>query len=145
MRSFSRPCHPFWGVACVLLFLVGCNRGTPTVKLEGKIVKDGTAISLGQGESLTLSFGGTDAAGKPADVGAAVEPDGTFVVSKIPVGKYKLKVGIASSSNDPAGLAQMAKLNKEFEAANAKLEYDVTSDSNQQLTVDAGKGTVTKR
>jgi len=118
--------------------------------VEGKVVRDGTPVKSQQDQPLNLSFNGTDAKGAAVVFPAAVDSDGNFSVKGtdgkgIPPGKYKLAVAVSGGGSDPAGIAKMAALNKDFAAANAKLEYEVTADSPQKIQVDVGKGTVTKQ
>jgi hypothetical protein len=125
-------------LAGVALALFGCADGKK-VNVEGQIVKNGQALSLGEGETLNLTFTGAENKQYPA----TVRNDGTFVARHLPPGKYHLAVRLDTGANDPAGLKKSAQANKEFESANAKLEYEVTDDSGQQITIDAGKGTAT--
>ncbi len=146
MRSFSNRRPGIWLTACTLLLLSGCGGGSgKKVNLEGKIVKDGQPYKPSAGESLSIAFKGTDADGKPSTFGGAITPEGTFVANNIPPGKYKVQINLTSGGTTPAELAKSEKLNKQFEAVNSKLEYEVTSDATQKLDVDVGKGTVAKQ
>jgi hypothetical protein len=125
------------------LLLSGC--GPKRVKIEGKVVREGQPLKVGQGEKLNLSLTGTDDKGSPAGFVATLNGDGGFVLDNIPTGKYQLRLNIIGGGSDPADLAKFNEINKQFEAANAKLEYEVTADSTQTITVDVGKVTVTKQ
>jgi hypothetical protein len=125
-----------------LLLLSGCGG---TAKVEGKILNNGAAVTIREGEFLNVSFHGTNAKGAPTVVPADVKPDGTFVADKVPPGKYKVVIAAGAATNDDAGLARTVELNKPFEAAKGKLECEITGGGTQRLTVDVGKGTVDKQ
>jgi hypothetical protein len=144
-QAFASRLRWFAGVAAALL-LFGCGGGGKGgVKVEGKIVKNGQAVKVEEGMTLSLGFAGTDAKGGAAVFPAAVSSDGTFVAEHVLPGKYKIRVGLGGGSNDPKGLAKLKELNKPFEAASESLEYDVTGDSGQRITVDVGTGKAAKQ
>jgi hypothetical protein len=136
---------PWIAAAGIVFLLCGCGGGGKGVKVEGKLVKDGQPLTAGKDEMLNLSFTGKNAQGADAVFGAIVQSDGTFVVNDVPPGKFKLHVSISGGGSEPASLKKMEGVNKEFEAGNAKLEYEVTAEAVQHITVDAKKGTAVKQ
>ena len=129
------------------LFLPGC--GPPKgVKIEGTIVKGGQPFPLPQGATLNLAFKGKGFKGEDATFAAEVSPNGSFVVNGandrgIPPGKYVLSVNLTLASTDPAALARMEEINRQFAAINGK-EAEISSAANQKITIDIANGTVSK-
>ncbi len=75
----------------LLAATVGC--GASGIDVDGKVVKSGTPYSLGENESISITFTGED--GKTGT--ASVQPDGSFTVKDptgkpIKAGKYKVSV-----------------------------------------------------
>jgi hypothetical protein len=135
-------------LTCTAFFLSGCGGGDKGVKVEGRIVRDGQPFAAAQGETVNLSFAGKNAKGEEAVYPAKVNADGSFVVDGpggkgIPPGSYKLRLNVGSEGSDPASLAKLEKTNQQFARIDNK-ECQVTSESNQKLTIDVTKGTIGK-
>jgi hypothetical protein len=135
--------------ACVVLLFLGCGPAGG-VKLQGKIVKDGQPYAAPSGETLTLSLNGKDAEGKAAIYPAAVNSsDGTFDLkgtngAGVPPGTYQINLSTSTASTDPAALNKMDELKQKFAAVNGKDCVIAAGDAGKTITIDIGKGTVTK-
>ena len=73
--------------------------------------------------------------------------DQSFVTSEIVPGKYKVTVQISPYPDPESKQRQPAidALNKQFgQVDKTKLTYEVTNDAKQTITLDMGKGEVTK-
>jgi len=134
-------------LVCGAFLCAGC--GTKGVKVEGKIVKDGQAYTVPQGESLSLSFNGKGPNGEDRTYPATVTgSDGTFVANGVegkgvPPGKYQVQLNRTVTGSDPASLAKMATINREFTHINGK-EVEFTTEPVQKITIDIAKGTISK-
>ena len=65
----------------------------------------------------------------------------------LPPGKYKITVEAAPYSSGPDADQRRAvwnAMNKLYNTTNSKLDYEVTTDPTQTITIDLVKGTVTK-
>jgi hypothetical protein len=131
----------FLALACAALPLLGCG-GSKAVKVDGKIVKNGAPFTASGNDILGLAFQGEGAEAKSFP--ATVKQDGTFVANGVAPGHYKLRVSLTSGANDAASLAKSKELNRQFDAVNNKLDYEV-SGGDQSITIDIEKGTVTKQ
>jgi hypothetical protein len=135
-------------MACAAFLFVGC--GSPGVKVEGQLVKDGKPFVPPTGQMLSLSFIGKDADGKEQSLGAAVNStDGSFAVtgpkgSGIPPGTYKVKLSVSTESSDPDSLNRIETLNSQFALINQKDCVIEAGDAGKKITIDVSKGTVTK-
>ncbi len=136
-------------LACFALLLCGCGGGSKGVKVEGKLLKDGQPFKAQQGELLSLSFRGKDAKGSDVICPAKVASDGTFTVAgpkggdRVPPGNYKINLSVTLQGTDGASLAKAATINEQFSLIQGK-EYEVTAEPTQTVTIDVGKGTLSK-
>jgi hypothetical protein len=139
MKYLSGTRQPLLIVAGTALLLFGCGGGKGGGTIEGKVVRNGTAITVAETDILNVSFLGSD----NKAFGGVVHKDGTFVVNDIPAGHYKLRLTLAPVSNDTASLEKSEKASKVYEAVNNKLEYEV--GGSETITIDIENGTVTKK
>jgi hypothetical protein len=139
MKYLSGTPHSLLLVAGTALLLFGCGGGKGGGTIEGKVVRNGTPITVAETDILNLSFLGADSKA----FGGVVNKDGTFVVNDIPPGHYKLRLTLTAGSNDPASMAKSEKEGKQYNAVNNKLEYEV--GGSETITIDIENGTVTKK
>jgi len=133
----------------LLLAVTGCG-GTAPVPVKGKLVLP-QGYNLVETDNVQITFQPEDETGRggTAEVNAK---DGTFVANSasrkgvIP-GKYKIAVKITpypgmkeSKERQPA----FDTLNKSFDVAKSKLSCEIAPGAEQTLTIDLGKGAVTK-
>jgi hypothetical protein len=142
---FGSRCACF-AVGLVVLFASGCGGAPKMVKVEGKLMKGPQPFTPTAGESVRISFSGKGPKGEDADYGAEVSAtDGSFVVNAagggVPVGRYKVTVSSSMTGSDPASLAKMGTINKQFAGITGK-EYEVT-DNPHNISIDIISGTFT--
>jgi len=74
------------GFLAAAVILVGCSSGVKTAKVNGKVTYKNQPVTGG-----TIVFRSTDNP-KANPASAAINPDGTFSVDKVPVGKVTVTV-----------------------------------------------------
>jgi hypothetical protein len=129
----------------VLALGSGCSEKSSTI--SGKLVLP-SGVKLEQQDSVTVGFLPDPAAeGKTGATAAVNIADSTFTAKDLKPGKYKLTVNITPYPGDP-NTAKRAKavesLNEKHNAGSTKLRYDVTNESQQSITVDLTKDSVSK-
>lgn len=123
-------------VLCLALFVAACSLtgcGAGGVDVDGKVVKDGSAYSLAEGEAINISLQGDGASGN-----ATVNKDGTFVAKKsdgkaLPPGQYKV-----SLTHYPPTAAAGKGGPPQPKTKTAGETWDVSS-SNKSFTLDISK------
>jgi hypothetical protein len=142
-KNVNRFGHRLAVAAAVLLMAVtGCS-GDKTKTVSGKITLPANA-KLIETDTIELLFASTEAGGKsyPANVSSK---DLSFT-AKVPPGKYRVQVAVKTYP----GEKESQKRSQEFEALNTgfgsgtPLNYEVTGDATQKITVDLGKKSVAK-
>lgn len=131
----------------VAILLVGCDSSTPGVSVKVSVASQ--KVKLEDTDNIEVVFT-PEGKGEPA--GAA----GSFKTQPLTAtrgtapgvvpGKYKLTVKVTPY----AGMAPqrdqvMAEFNKRFDATNSKLNYEVTADKEQAVSIDLDANTVTKK
>lgn len=122
----------------VAVLLVGCAGGKKDgVPVEGQVVKNGTPLTLGEEESLTITLTAEDGT---TTYKTGVTPDGKFHLQTpsgdpIPVGKYKVHY-VYQQPPSPYTKKTPFNISKELPAP-----WEV-SPSNRTFTLEIGKGSV---
>jgi len=130
--------------AVALAFLpAGCG-GKKPVNVTGKLVLP-SKFKLKDTDTIQLIFVPDDKTDTTAV--ATVEKTGEFKSSTVVPGKYKVTVKVDPYAGEPGNDKRQKEFegfNKAHDLANSKLTYDFTSDSNQSITIDTEKDTITK-
>jgi hypothetical protein len=135
------------GVLLAVGLASGCGRSDGVI-VTGTLQKDGKVYGFGPNEQLQISMVGNDPAGKPyntvADLNAT---DGTLTFRGptgrgVPPGTYKITV---SSRLFSGPKRKGDRFSDEFGPENTPLTYTVTTDVPQEIVIDLGKKTVTKK
>jgi hypothetical protein len=110
--------------SCLLLGLAGCAKPVKKVAIQGAITQNGKPVTTSSRGFVQVIFYPGDATVQNAtSVPAVVDSQkGTYEVSAIPVGKYK----VAVQQLDPAPATD--KLKGAFNATNTKIVRDITAD-----------------
>ncbi len=134
-----------------LLFLAGCSSGPKTVKLTGTVVLP-PGLTLGKDDGGQITFV-PETEGLPAAAAVFKADNLSFTPNTaekngIVPGKYKIAVSIeiypGTKGSEQRRQWLDAQYNKNFDQNNTKLTYEVTNEPEQSITIDLGKGTVTK-
>jgi hypothetical protein len=136
-----------WAFAAALFLLlglvVGCG-GTGSVQVRGTLQRDGKPYQFAKNEQVQITFSGSGPDGKTA--GVRVNDDGTFILTGpvnrgLPPGTYKITLSaeIYGPKNDGD------RFRGAFSDEKSPLSYAVTADAVQEIVVDVGKKTVTKK
>ncbi len=137
-------------VATLLVFfpllgtIVGCS-SKRAVPISGTLVLP-AGVKVVDNDTINVGF----VAQQQGDEGSAASAsptDLTFKAKQTVPGKYKVTVSITpypGEKNSEARAAQFEALNKKYAPASTPLNYEVTSDPDQSITIDLGAGTVTK-
>jgi hypothetical protein len=124
-------------------FLAGC--GTEAA-VKGTVVFP-PGLTLQQTDVAEIRF--QPAERGPKSSAARIQTDGTFVATKVPSGSDKIVITVVPApSSTPEGKNRetaFAALNKNFNAANSPLTYDVTGEPEQKINVDLALKKVTKK
>jgi len=134
----------FLFTALVLFAAIGCG-GPATSKVSGKIVLPPNT-KLIETDSVAVNFMPEDAKNKGGSTTAS-PTDLTIRPIELPTGKFKVTVQLQAypgSKDHEKRNATFDTLNKGFDARTSKLTYDVTAEPEQAITIDLGKGTITK-
>lgn len=131
-----------------LLVLPGCGKKGAPVK--GKLVLP-PEVKLADNDTVKVTFI-PDKTGAEGYSGKVSPSDLSFVVDSgnkkgVQPGKYKVAVSIQPYPGGEGTAERKQKLqplNSAYDPGTTKLTYDVTSDSNQSITIDLTKGSVTK-
>jgi hypothetical protein len=124
------------GLSFLLLWacLAGCNSGKhfdgPTVnEFSGKLVAHGKPVAFPPGEKVQI---GATHQGTAKEWWIPIEPDGTFKIGWMPIGKYTLmlKRGSTAPARQGGGRPAMYPVPTVFEIVDGKTEY----------TIDLGDG-----
>ena len=151
MITLSR--HSLTVAALAVLFVsTGCGgpgKGTP---VSGKVVlpKD---LKIQKDDSVSITFvpDGTDV--KRAATSKFNADDLTFVADTsettgVLPGKYKITFAITPYPGTPGSEARVRQINdginSQFNESRTKLSYEVTAGGPNTITIDLGKGTVTR-
>jgi hypothetical protein len=129
----------------LLAHLAGCGDRS-NVQVKGTLLKDGKPYQLAQDEQVQVTFAGEDFRGAAFSASARVQPDSTFVMQGaanrgIPPGTYK----IALSAEIYGPKNEGDRFNGAFAENKTPLSYTVTKDGVQEIVVDVGKKTVSKK
>ncbi len=130
-------------VGLALLCLAGCTSRSITVK--GKLILPGKT-KLGTNDTVNIVFM-PEGEGKKASAGIFNAADSTFVAKDVTPGKNRIEVKLTPYMGDPSETKRETAyeaLNSKFGGGTSPLQYDVTNDPEQNITVDLDKGTVTK-
>jgi hypothetical protein len=129
----------------VLGLVVGCG-GKPSVQVRGTFQKDGKPYQFAKDEQVQITFSGVGPDGIPFSAGVRVKDDGTFILTGpanrgVPPGTYKITLSaeIYGPKNDGD------RFRGAFSDEKSPLSYAVTAESVQEIVVDVGKKTVTKK
>jgi hypothetical protein len=150
MLRIRRPPFVLAAAALCLLALAGC--GTKGYTVTGKLALPQN-VKLAPDDSVTILFVSEDPKEKGSSSAATFSAADSSFVAKGPEGKgmspgkYKLVVQINPYSGKPDSdqrAKQFSGYNSAYDMANTKLNYEVTKDSSQSITIDLTKGTVTK-
>jgi hypothetical protein len=124
-----------------LLCVAGCSERTVN-NFTGKLVLP-SKLKLLENDSVTIGFTPEGATGKAAN-GIVSNGDQTFTVKDVTAGKYKITVSITPYPGDKKRAALFESLNSKYDAKSTPLKYDMTTESNQSITIDLDTGAVTK-
>jgi hypothetical protein len=136
-------------VAAVFAFglAAGCGK-SEGVTVTGTVEKDGKPYAFAPNEEVQVGLVGSDANGRPINMGELVNPtDGTFAFrgpsdKGMAPGTYKVTV----SSRTATGPKRKAdRFADDFGPINTPLTYTVTTDDPQAIVIDVGKKTVTRK
>jgi hypothetical protein len=131
--------------ACLALLLVtGCSERTVTV--DGKVVLP-PAIKLAKDDAVSITFL-PEAPGKKAVTANFSTTDSTFVANGLTTGKHKITAKFDPYPGLPDSAKRLAAfegINKKFDQTNSPLNYEVSNEAKQSITIEFDKGTVTKR
>jgi hypothetical protein len=125
----------------------GCGRSDGVI-VTGMLQKDGKAYAFGPNEELQISMAGSDPTGKPYNTIANLNTtDGTLTFRGptgrgVPPGTYKITV---SSRLFSGPKKKGDRFSDEFGPENSPLTYTVTTDVPQEIVIDLGKKTVTRK
>lgn len=144
-RTFRIPSLLVPLVICVL-FLAGCGKKSAAVK--GTVVFPPN-IKLAENDAGKIILV-PETEGNPSASGAISSGDNSFTVNGptgkgVALGKYKITVRLNPYPGDPASDKReelFASVNDYYDTETSKLTCEVTGDSS--ITIDLGKGTVTK-
>jgi hypothetical protein len=131
-----------------LFMLTGCGAGGQPV--NGTVIFPPN-VTLHSDDSIAIVFQPEDSSGKAGN--GRVSPDDKTFIAKgpngggIPPGKYTVSLTITPYTGHP-DYKKRAKMiedfNKQYSITPTRLAYEVTSDSPQSITIDLGRGLVTK-
>ncbi len=140
----------FASLSFYLLIAAGCGPGRATI--SGTLVLPNT-VQLSDSDSVEIIFhpDPPEAGAMPASA-TVKNADKTFTVKtadgkNIPPGKYKVTVRILPYPGGPDDReVQLDNAVNSYYGAEAatKLEYEVTGDSTQKITIDLAQGKITK-
>jgi hypothetical protein len=125
-----------------LVFLAGCSERTASV--SGKLLLP-SQVKLDENDAVSIVFNPEKDTGL-APNGIFSTTDNTFVAKDVPPGKYKISLRITAypGKNADKHNALLNKyINDPYGREATKLHCEITADSNQSVTIDAIKGTVT--
>jgi hypothetical protein len=129
----------------VLGFVVGCG-GKPSVQVRGTLQKDGKSYQFAKDEQVQITISGVGPDGIPFSVPARVKDDGSFVLTG-PVNRGlapgTCKITVSAEIYGPKNDGD--RFGGAFSEEKSPLSYVVTADSVQEIVVDVGKKTVTKK
>jgi len=123
-----------------LITLVGC--GAKPIPVKGKVVLPQN-VTLAQDDSAELRFVNEDPKGKSAATTLS-NSDASFAANVIP-GKYKIVLRITPYPGKPTSKQReqgLEPVNNAFSEKNSKVIGDVSDKSDQSVTIDLVKGTV---
>lgn len=125
-----------------VLLLAGCG-GVKTVPVTGKLVFP-PKTKIADTDSIALTFiaeeGGHNTS---ASVSAK---DSTFTANVLP-GKYKIAVSVKAYAGMKDSESRTKEFDRQFGAHGigaTSLRTDITGDSNQSITIDLQKGSISK-
>jgi hypothetical protein len=123
---------------------LGCGGGSAPVTVSGKIVLLPNT-KYAETDVVVLTFVPTAADGKGGGA-ADVSKDLSFTARVVP-GNYKIAFSIAPYAGSKDEEKRAEAFSKRYEglsAAKTTITYEVTSDSNQNITVDLAQGKATR-
>jgi hypothetical protein len=136
------------GVVLLLaLGIMGCTGQAATLK--GTLQKEGKSYTFADNEEVDVQLVGTDIEGKPYSTGTTVSrEDGSFTLTGptgrgIPPGNYKITLLSRQFSSAPKGPDD--GFHHQFSADKTPLTYTVTTEPAQEIVVDVGKKSVTRK
>lgn len=138
----------FASLSLGLLAAGGCGPGRAAI--SGTLVPPNT-VQLSDSDSVEIIFHPEEAGAMPGTA-TVKNGDKTFTVKtadgkNLPVGKYKVTVRILPYPGGPDDREVQLDnaVNTYYGTETAtKLEYEVTGDSTQKITIDLGQGKITK-
>lgn len=141
-----RPRHPLIAVLFATLLAVialGCGGGAQQKKLTGKVILP-TNVKIVENDAINLTFAPDS---KGTTVVAEVSSKDLTFSTQIPPGKYRVAVQITpypGEKDSEKRATAFEKFNDTYNSNNTKLNYEVTADSNQSITVDLAQNRVAK-
>jgi len=144
MRKSPATILRLFPVVFLVALTAGCSEKSSTI--NGKLVLP-AGVKLEQQDSVVVSFvPDPPAEGKNGATAPVNAADLTFAAKGVAPGKYKVSVIVTPYPGpDSAKRTQaLQPITDRFNAQNTKLRYDVTSDSQQSITIDLAKDKVDK-
>ena len=151
MPRMRRPLSALASASLSLVLLAAAGCGPNRAAITGTLVLPPN-VQLNDSDSVEILFHPAEAGAMPATA-KVNNADRTFTVKtadgyNVPPGKYKVTVRIvpySAASADPRKVAFDNAVNNVYgtEAA-TKLEYEVTGDAKQAITIDLAQGKITK-
>jgi hypothetical protein len=145
----TRSCFFVSALAFCVFALTGCGSSQKGATLKGTVVLPSN-VKLAENDSATVGFAPDGTEGQ--SFVAAINPADLSFVAKGPAGKGitpgKYKITVNFQPYIPGESKQKAifeDVNARYNAQNSRLSYEVTADSQQSITIDLSKGTVTKQ
>src|SRR5439155_23373531 len=138
-----------WLLVCILICLVGsvgCS-GKKGIVVKGKVVLP-AGVQLDKNDSVSVRIvpESKDKSGKGGASAGVNVSDLTFTLKDVAPGKYKAGATFSTYGSTKQHEAEFKKLNEKYDPeGSSPLTYEVTSDSEQSITIDLAAGKVTKQ